>query len=355
MKRFVILTLLAAVLLSACSPAVAPPTTSPVAANRDVIVDVTVVDVEKGKAVPGQTVIVAGERIETIAATEAIEVPAGAEVIEGQGLYLMPGLVDAHVHFFDPEVFGRLMIASGVVLVRDMGMPTEDVLPLRDELDRGDVLGPEMVATGALLDGVPPLVPDISIGVATTEDGREAVRQQATAGVDMIKVYSRLEKDTFLAILDEAQKLGLKAVGHVPESIYIEEAAAAGLSSSEHLFGFGKVIAIHPQNLRGHGRGCRLPTASERGPGGGIAGRVPAAARERPDGVPYGGRVQDRNPTRRNHGRRLCRERIHIADGVGHLDQPVVAAEPAAGCVVAELGADGPPVARGPHSADGGH
>lgn len=243
MKRFVILTLLAAVLLSACSPAVAPPTTSPVAANRDVIVDVTVVDVEKGTAVPGQTVLVLGERIETIGATEVVDVPAGAEVIEGQGLYLMPGLVDAHVHFFDPEVFGRLMIANGVVLVRDMGMPTEDVLPLRDELNRGDVLGPEMVATGALLDGVPPLVPDISIGVDTTEDGREAVRQQATAGVDMIKVYSRLEKDTFLTILDEAQKLGLKVVGHVPESIYIEEAAAAGLSSSEHLFGFEKVIA----------------------------------------------------------------------------------------------------------------
>jgi imidazolonepropionase-like amidohydrolase len=69
----------------------------------------------------------------------------------------------------------------------------------------------------------------------------------------MIKVYSRLEVDTFLAILDEAQELGLKVVGHVPESIYIEEAAAAGLSSSEHLFGFEKVIGKllgQPINLR---------------------------------------------------------------------------------------------------------
>jgi imidazolonepropionase-like amidohydrolase len=59
----------------------------------------------------------------------------------------------------------------------------------------------------------------------------------------MIKVYSKLDKDVFLAILDEAERSGLKVVGHVPDSIYIEDAAAAGLRSSEHWFGFEKVIA----------------------------------------------------------------------------------------------------------------
>ena len=59
----------------------------------------------------------------------------------------------------------------------------------------------------------------------------------------MIKVYSRLDKDVFLAIVDEAQKVGLKVVGHVPDSTGIEEAAAAGLNSSEHLFGFDKIVA----------------------------------------------------------------------------------------------------------------
>jgi imidazolonepropionase-like amidohydrolase len=241
MKRSVIMSLLAAAVLSACStPA---PTPAPVATNGYAIVGVTVVHVETGTTSPGQTVIVADETIEAIGPAVDVRIPAGARTIDGQGLYLMPGLVDAHVHLFDPGVFGRLMVANGVLLVRDTGMSTEAVLPLRDELNRGDVLGPEMVATGALLDGTPPLIPDISIGVSTPEEGRHAVRQQAEAGVDMIKVYSRLEKETFLAILDEAQTLGLKAIGHVPESVYIEEAAAAGLSSSEHLFGFEKVIA----------------------------------------------------------------------------------------------------------------
>ena len=104
------------------------------------------------------------------------------------------------------------------------------------------MLGPEMIATGSILDGDPPLIPAISLGLRTPEAGRAAVRQQAEAGVDEIKVYSRLDKDVFLAIVDEAQQVGLKVVGHVPDSVYIEDAAAAGLKSSEHLFGFEKVI-----------------------------------------------------------------------------------------------------------------
>ena len=117
------------------------------------------------------------------------------------------------------------------------------ILGLRDALNRGEMLGPEMVAAGAILDGNPPLIPLISIGIETPEQGRLAVRQQIDAGVDFIKVYSRLDREVFLAIVDEARQCGRKAVGHIPDTIYLEEAAAAGLASSEHFFGFEKVIA----------------------------------------------------------------------------------------------------------------
>jgi imidazolonepropionase-like amidohydrolase len=244
-------------LLCACAPvatpAPMPPTAIPatvtpivtptVSVRKYAITDITVIDVEKGVTVPGQTVIVVGDRIEKIEAQGKLGIPDGAEIINGHGLYLMPGLVDAHVHYLEAPIFGRLMIANGVLLVRDMGMPNEYILPLRDELNRGETLGPEMIATGAILDGNPPQIPPISIGIQAPEQGRVAVRKQADAGVDMIKVYSALDKDVFLAIVDEAQKLGLKVVGHVPDSIYIEDAAAAGMRSSEHWFGFDKVIA----------------------------------------------------------------------------------------------------------------
>jgi len=135
------------------------------------------------------------------------------------------------------------MLANGVVLIRDMGMPNDVILPLRDSLNQGETLGPEMVATGFILDGDPPVIPQISLGVKTPEAGRLVVSQQVEAGVDMIKVYSTLERDAFLTILEEAHKHGLKVVGHVPDSIYIEDAAEAGLDSMEHWFGFEKVIA----------------------------------------------------------------------------------------------------------------
>jgi len=205
--------------------------------------NVAVVDIEKGTVLDGRTVLITNDRIDRVALKHKFTIPEGAQIIDGSGLYLMPGLVDAHVHYFDASTFGPLMIAHGIVLVRDMGNTTQQALALREQLEKGEILGPEMITTGKILDGVPPFLPPISIGCKTPEEGRAAVRKQAEAGVDQIKVYSRLEKDVFLAIVDESKKKGLKPVGHIPESVYIEEAAAAGQRTCEHLFGFGKLIA----------------------------------------------------------------------------------------------------------------
>jgi imidazolonepropionase-like amidohydrolase len=232
---------MAALSMTACSSAA--PMDTPIASNSYAIADVAIVEVEQGSILAHQTVIIADGRIQAAGPHTELSMPNGARVIDGRGLYLMPGLVDAHVHYFDPEVFGRVLIANGVLLARDMGLPTGQALKLRESLKRGELIGPELIVTGSILDGDPPLIPAISLGLKTSEEGRSAVRKQAEAGVDQIKVYSRLDKDVFLAIVDEAQKVGLKVVGHVPDSIGIEEAAAAGLKSSEHLFGFDKVVA----------------------------------------------------------------------------------------------------------------
>lgn len=242
MKKLTLFSLLAVTSLSACRTSQTAPQDA-FSASVYAITDITIVDVKKGTTVQGQTVVVVGGRIDQIGAQGKIRIPQGATIIDGQGLYLMPGLVDAHVHYFDAPVFGRLMIANGILLVRDMGMPNEYVLPLRDKLNRGEMLGPELITTGAILDGDPPIIPSISVGIKTPEEGRAEVRKQAAAGVDMIKTYSRLDKDIFLAILDEAKKQHLKVVTHLPESVYIEDAATAGLGSSEHFNGFEKVIA----------------------------------------------------------------------------------------------------------------
>jgi len=230
--------IVATLYLTACTPVRAPVSTSDQA-----ITGVAVVDVAKGIVLPDQTVIIAEGLIQAVGPRAGLAAPKRAKVIDGRGLYLMPGLVDAHVHYLEAPIFGRVMIANGVLLVRDMGMPNDYILKLRDELNRGETLGPEMVATGTVLDGDPPLIPSISMGVKTPEEGRAAVRRQAAAGVDMLKVYNLLDKDVFLAIVDEARKIGLKVAGDLPEAVYIEDAAMAGMQSSEHYHGFEKVIA----------------------------------------------------------------------------------------------------------------
>ncbi len=215
---------------------------APAKAGSYAIVDVTIIDVEAGVAIPEQTVVVAGDWIECAGADADVAVPEGATVVDGRGLYLMPGLCDAHAHYFDRETFGRLLIANGVTLVRDTGMANELVPPIREALDSGALLGPELRTAGTMLDGVPPLIPTISVGVTTPEAARAAVRRQAAAGADFIKVYSRLDAQVFLAIVEEAHALGLRVAGHVPDSITIEAAAAAGLDSAEHFFGFDKLV-----------------------------------------------------------------------------------------------------------------
>ena len=237
-----LLSLLFAPNMASCS-AVSPRKSLTSSRASYVITDVTIVDVENGITIPEQAVVISGERISQIDDQKKIQIPSEAIIIDGHGLYAIPSLVDAHVHYYDESIFGRLLLANGVLLVRDMGMPNDYILPIREALNSGTALGPEMVTTGLMLDGQPPIIPAISVGVATPEDGRAFVRQQAEAGVNMIKTYSRLEKDVFLAILAEARKVDLPVAAHLPESVYIEDAAVAGLSSSEHFNGFEKVIA----------------------------------------------------------------------------------------------------------------
>jgi imidazolonepropionase-like amidohydrolase len=227
-----------------------------------VLQGIAIVDVEKGVVRSPGTVVISADTIGRIVDGPPIDLPEDARVVDGTGLYLMPGLFDAHVHYVDPVTFGPLMIANGVLFVRDMGNPTSEILVLRDNLRGGAVFGPEMVATGAMLDGNPPTIPAISIPCGTPDEGRAAVRAQVIAGVDQIKVYSGLKEEVFLAIADEAATHHVDVVGHIPEVLTVEEAADAGMKSSEHLFGFGKIVARllgEPMELATGGMGKDVP------------------------------------------------------------------------------------------------
>ena len=227
--------------------------------NEYAITNVSIVDVENGSILKNKSIFIKDGLIYKITSeTDEKELSVFTK-IDGKGLYIIPGLFDSHIHYFDPETFGPLLISYGVLFVREMGNVTEVALKNRNLLNNSQILGPEMITTGSCLDGNPPSIPPISIVCNTPDEGRAIVKKQIEAGVDQIKTYSNLKQDVFYAIIDECKKNNVKAVGHVPEVVFIEDAAKAGLNSSEHLFGFGNVLAKElnePLNLKGGGMGA---------------------------------------------------------------------------------------------------
>ncbi len=206
-----------------------------------VIRNVTVVDVKAGELRRGMDVHIDGDRIEAVLKSPS-EIPAGADGIDGHEFFLAPGLIDAHVHYVDPATYGPLFLAHGVVLVREMGSDTGQVLEIRRQLKAGEIVGPDMICAGAIVDGNPPIWP-FSEACDTPEEGRAAVRRLKEAGVDFIKVYQMLKPEVYDAVCDEAKKQGLKFSGHVPDAITLAYAAKTGQHTVEHLTGVDVALA----------------------------------------------------------------------------------------------------------------
>lgn len=207
------------------------------------ITDVTVIDVTGAPARPNSTVLLEGSKISAVGPDSSMRIPAGAQIIDAGGKFLIPGLADMHVHLTgagEPtgsrEFILPLLIANGVTTVRDMGGKVELLKQLRSEIDNGQRLGPQIFFTGPYLDGDPPGYQP-AIVVKTAADARNAVDLLSREGVDFIKTQSRLERDPYFAITDESRKKGIRFVGHVPDRVSVLEASQAGQASIEHLTG----------------------------------------------------------------------------------------------------------------------
>lgn len=197
------------------------------------IANVTVIDVISGAHRSGLTVLINDDRIAAIA--PGSRVPPEATKIDGTGKFLIPGLWDMHTHHQGTGAASLdLFVAKGVVGTRDMGGDADFILPLRERVRSGAVLGPEIVAAGPILDDAPPGFP-YRRRVRNAAEARQAVRDLKRLGVDFIKVHDHTPRDAFFAIADEAPKAGLTFAGHVPMNITVEEAADSGMSSIEHL------------------------------------------------------------------------------------------------------------------------
>jgi len=221
------------------------------------ITHVTVIDVTGAASKPDMTVTVRGGRIAGIKRSSR-KIPNAAQVVDGRGKFLIPGLWDMHVHtnFGDwlpggKEIILPLFVANGITGVRDMGGDLHLLKEWRDQIDAGTIVGPRMVISGPMLDSAPPHFP-ASVPIATAAEGRKAVDDLKQGGADFIKVQSYIPRDAYFAVAEEAKKQGMIFVGHVPDAIRASEASNAGQKSIEHYTGiFEGCSSIEDELLKG--------------------------------------------------------------------------------------------------------
>jgi imidazolonepropionase-like amidohydrolase len=219
------------------------------------VTHVTVIDVESGRARPDMTIVAEGPRIAAVSPAARAKVPRGAQVLDGRGKFLIPGLWDMHVHLFtalpptsdDPSgrtYFAPALLAHGVTGVRSMFDDLGAIRKLREA-----VPGFEVVSPGPILDGDPPYFPGF-IACKTPEIARAAVQRVKSDGGDFVKVYSLLSREAFYAIVDESRRVGLRFAGHLPNSVTPAEASDAGQMSMEHLMGVPNDPALFARFVR---------------------------------------------------------------------------------------------------------
>src|SRR5580658_7511303 len=207
------------------------------------VTHVTVFDATGAPARPDMTVLIHDRKIAVVGGFSSVSVPRNAQILDASGKFLIPGLVDSHVHLTgagEPsgsrEFFLPLLLANGITTVRDMGGYLESLVPLRRDIRQGKRLGPEIFFAGPYLDGDPPSFQP-SLVVSNAVEAAEDVHTLVEQGVDFIKVQSILSPDAYFAIAQAARREHITFVGHVPDRVTAAEASDAGQKSIEHLTG----------------------------------------------------------------------------------------------------------------------
>jgi imidazolonepropionase-like amidohydrolase len=195
------------------------------------IVGGTLIDGTGAAPRPSTTVILSGGRIARIGPSASTPPPAGAQVISAEGKYVIPGLWDAHIHSRD--FYAELLITHGITAYVDWsGSPLEWTLAQRDAIAKGEIYGPRFFTAGQLVaDNADPAA------------ARAQVRQLKERGVDMISVGFGLKKESLLAVIDEAKKVGLPSSGY---PLYTREAIEAGISGIKHTYTVGSANVTDP-------------------------------------------------------------------------------------------------------------
>ena len=190
-------------------------------------------DADATRFLSDQTVVVDKGVITAVGSRESVAVPTGAQVIDGRGKTLIPGMWDCHMHVGD-DFTGLQELSMGVTSVRDPGNDDVRTIERRSRAAAGDLLTPH-VYPSSLIDGKGPYTAQVA-NVATSEAEAVALVDKAKAnGFTGVKFYGTFNPAWLPASIREAHKLGLHVHGHIPAGIRPVDAVNAGYDEITHI------------------------------------------------------------------------------------------------------------------------
>jgi imidazolonepropionase-like amidohydrolase len=197
-----------------------------------------------------QTVIIRGDRIAGLGPANQMSIPSDAQIVEGRGAFLMPGLADMHYHVDRDPVSLALAVANGVTTVQNLNAWPEE-LTLAVQTEAGKLFGPRII-NGPHATGLPPhigfafhrvneaVAPFFSLKAyvdaanepygfqVDAESGRDFVLHAKEIGGDFIKTNLFVGREAFDAMVEAANDLGMKVQGHVWGEIGLEHYIESG-------------------------------------------------------------------------------------------------------------------------------
>lgn len=226
--------------------------------DKKALVGGTLIDGYGGQPLKNSVIIIDGKKIVKVGTVATLEIPKDAEIISTEGMSVLPGLWDMHVHlminghsdygYWDkkyPPLFRSVimpasanqLLLAGVTSARDLGAPLEDIIAVRDAINSGKMDGPTLYVSGPFIQHKPyPGTEQFRWGVNGVADARAKIQKLAKAGVNCIKLIDQdqMTMEEVLAVVEEAHKLNLKVVAHAHRPEEIRRGLKAGVDCFEH-------------------------------------------------------------------------------------------------------------------------
>jgi len=218
-----------------------------------------VIDGYEGAPIQDGVVLIAGERIVAVGPRSEVAVPPGTTVIDTEGMSVLPGLMDMHVHLmilghadyehwdktyiarFRDEIMpiaAKQLLMSGITTVRDLGAPLEDSIAVKKKIERGEIPGPRLFVSGPFIQRAPYADYEKTFrwGVNGADDARAKTQRLIDGGVDFIKLIDQdqLTDDEVAAVVATAHKAGKAIVAHAHREDEIRMGLKHNVDCFEH-------------------------------------------------------------------------------------------------------------------------